>query len=300
MKKIIVIAGVTASGKTTLGVELAKAHNGEIINADSVSIYKDLNIGSAKPSIVEQDGIKHHLLDILEISENYSAADFQKDARSLIDDIISRGKKPIIVGGTGLYINAVIYDYHFEEKELVEIDNNLSNQELKDILEKADPESYKSIHVNNRKRLIRAVQIAKTFGKSKAEVNRSNKKTRLYNAKVFFLEGDRQELYKRINQRVDEMFQNGLVDEVESLLKKNPELFSYKSINSIGYQEFKEYFPGNITLIELQDLIKRNTRRLAKRQITWFKHQTKSEWIDIFDKYHVERIQKEVKFFLNQ
>lgn len=300
MKKVIVIAGVTATGKTTMGINLAKAHNGEIINADSVSIYKDLNIGSAKPSFKEQEGIKHHLLDILEISEDYSVADFQKDARGLIDDIISRGKTPIIVGGTGLYINAVIYDYHFEEKKLLEIDKNLTNKELKEMLDDIDPESSKTIHINNRKRLMRAVQIVKTFGKSKTEVNKSNKDKMLYDTKVFFLQGDRQELYKRINHRVDIMFNEGLVEEVESLLRSNPKLFTYRSTNSIGYQEFQEYFPGNINLQELQYLIKRNTRRLAKRQITWFKHQTTSDWIDIFEESYLETVNEEIKLFLTQ
>lgn len=298
MKKVVVIAGVTATGKTSLGVELAKQFNGEIINADSVSIYKDLNIGSAKASLEEQDGIKHHLLDILEITEDYSVADFQKDARGLIDDITNRGKTPIIVGGTGLYINAVIYDYHFEEKPLLPIDSNLNNEELKLILDELDPESSKKIHINNRKRLIRAVQIAKTYGKTKAEVNKSNKNQDFYNAKVIFLEGDRKKLYERINRRVDEMFEEGLVEEVKNLYSKDENLFDHKSINSIGYQEFKEYFPGNITHEETKELIKRNTRRLAKRQITWFKHQTRSESVDIFKEPNFKSIKEEIEKFI--
>lgn len=299
MKKVIVIAGVTASGKTSLGVDIAKHFNGEIINADSVSIYKQLNIGSAKALKEEQNGIEHHLLDTLEIHEEYSVADFQKDARRLIDNISSRGKVPIIVGGTGLYINAVIYDYHFEEQELKEIDLSLSNQELKEKLDNLDPASSNNIHVNNRKRLIRAIQIATTFGKTKAEVNKSNKKEKFYNAQVFFLQGDRKKIYTRINNRVDQMFEKGLLEEVTKLFEDNPELFSYKSLNSIGYKEFKEYFPGNISLEECKDLIKRNTRRLAKRQITWFKHQTTSEVVDIFEENSFDRIKESISIFLN-
>ena len=300
MKKIIVIAGVTATGKTSLGVKLGKLYNGEIINADSVSIYKNLNIGSAKASHEEQDGIRHHLLDELEISQEYSAADFQRDARLLIDDITSRGKTPIIVGGTGLYINAVIYDYHFEDKELVQVDETLSNEELKRMLDELDPESSEKIHVNNRKRLKRAVQIAKTYGKTQSEVNKSKKNIEFYDAKVFFLQGERQKLYDRINYRVDLMFEEGLVQEVQNLLEKDSQLFEHKSINSIGYQEFRDYFPGNSSLEEVKELIKRNTRRLAKRQITWFKHQTRSEWVDIFNENDIKRVENEIQLFLDK
>lgn len=300
MKKVIVIAGVTATGKTEVSVELAKKFNGEIINADSVSIYKDLNIGSAKVSFEEQKGIKHHLIDKLDIDEDYSVANFQSDARGFIEDIISRGKLPIIVGGTGLYINAVIYDYHFEERELDDIDPNLSNEELKEILNKLDSESSKKIHKNNRKRLIRAVQIAKTYGKSKSEVNKSNKDAEVYDTKVFFLQGDRQQLYERINKRVDIMFDKGLLGEIQALYDEDPKLFDHKSLNSIGYQEFKEYFPGNIKLDEVRELVKRNTRRLAKRQITWFKHQTDAQWVDIFEDSVYQSLDEQIKLFLNQ
>lgn len=298
MKKVIVIAGVTGSGKTSLSIDLAKKYQGEIINADSVSIYKDLNIGSAKISKEDQAGIPHHLLDVLEIEESYSVADFQKDARMLVDEIIERGNVPIIVGGTGLYINAVIYDYHFKEKKLKEIDTNLSNQELKDMLDKLDPESSKKVHINNRKRLIRSVQMAKTFGKTKSEINNSNKDKKYYNAEVFFLQGEREKIYSRINNRVDRMFKEGLVQEVSELYKKKPKIFAYKSLNSIGYREFEDYFLGNISLEECKDLVKRNTRRLAKRQITWFKHQTKSIRVDIFDEESLVNINKRIENFL--
>lgn len=300
MKKVIVIAGVTATGKTLQGVKLAKKYNGEIINADSVSIYKDLNIGSAKASLEEQDGVKHHLLDQLSLEENYSVADFQRDARVLIDEIIEHGKVPIIVGGTGLYINALIYDYHFEKQELVEVDENLSNVELKEMLDELDAESSRKIHINNRKRLQRAVQIAQTHGKSKSEVNKSGKDKQVYDAKVFFLQGDRKKLYERINERVDIMFEDGLLEEVEGLFRNNKNFFELKSASSIGYQEFKEYFLGNIPLTAVKELIKRNTRRLAKRQITWFKHQTSSKWLNIFENDVFESLDWEIKKFLNQ
>lgn len=300
MKKVIVIAGVTATGKTSLGVKLAKKYNGEIINADSVSIYKDLNIGSAKASLEEQDGIKHHLLDQLSLEKDYSVADFQSDARALINDIVARGKTPIVVGGTGLYINALIYNYHFEKEELVEVDENLSNAELKELLDKLDPESSSKIHINNRKRLQRAVQIAQTHGKSKSEVNKSGKDRQVYDAKIFFLQGDRKKLYDRINERVDIMFEQGLFEEVEKLHQNNKNFFEMKSVSSIGYQEFREYFLGNIPLTEVKELIKRNTRRLAKRQITWFKHQTSSKWLDIFEDDVFDTLVYEINLFLDQ
>lgn len=298
MKKIIVIAGITATGKTSLGVKLAKKYDGEIINADSVSIYKDLNIGSAKASLEEQDGIKHHLLDQLSLEKDYSVADFQRDARALIDDIIERKKTPIVVGGTGLYINALIYDYHFEKQELREIDETLSNVELKELLDELDPESSSKIHINNRKRLQRAVQIVQTHGKSKSDVNKSGKDKQVYDAKVFFLQGDRKKLYERINDRVDIMFEQGLLEEVENLCRNNKNFFELKSTRSIGYQEFEEYFLGNISLIEVKETIKRNTRRLAKRQITWFKHQTSSKWLDIFENDVFETLDFEIETFL--
>ncbi|CAH2760697.1 tRNA (adenosine(37)-N6)-dimethylallyltransferase MiaA [Erysipelothrix amsterdamensis] len=289
MKKVIVIAGVTASGKSSLAVSLAKKINGEIISADSVAVYKELNIGSAKPTVEEQDGIVHHLIDIVSITDSYHVARFQKEAREAIDLIVSKGKTPIVVGGTGLYINALLNDYRFnEERELPQIDASLSNQELMQELIELDPVTAENIHVNNRKRLIRSLQMVKGMNLPKSDVNENKGKTRLYDARVYFLQGERAKLYERINKRVDIMMDQGLLDEVSKLRTEHQDLFSLQSMQSIGYREFDEYFQGNNSIDEVQELIKTNTRRLAKRQITWFKHQTESIWIDVFNEDPLE------------
>ncbi|WP_323611937.1 tRNA (adenosine(37)-N6)-dimethylallyltransferase MiaA [Erysipelothrix enhydrae] len=289
MKKVIVIAGVTASGKSSLAVSLAKKINGEIISADSVAVYKELNIGSAKPTVEEQDGIVHHLIDIVSITDSYHVARFQKEAREAIDLIVSKGKTPIVVGGTGLYINALLNDYRFnEERELPQIDESLSNQELMQELIELDPVTAENIHVNNRKRLIRSLQMVKGMNLPKSDVNENKGKTRLYDARIYFLQGERAKLYERINKRVDNMMDQGLLDEVSKLGTEHQDLFSLQSMQSIGYREFNEYFQGNNSIDEVQELIKTNTRRLAKRQITWFKHQTESIWIDVFNEDPLE------------
>lgn len=298
MKKIIVIAGVTASGKSDLAIKLAQEYNGEIISADSVSVYKKLDIGSAKPTKNELNTIKHHLIDVSPLEEIYSVADFQKDARRKIEEIHKRNKLPIIVGGTGLYINALVYDYRFEEYELIEADEDLSNQELKNILDELDPETSKKIHVNNRKRLLRSVQMVKTFNKPISEINESAGEVKVYDALIFFLEGDRKKLYQRINKRVDKMFAEGLVEEVKNLYAIDHNVFSYQSLNSIGYKEFSDYFLGNKTLEEVNEEIKRNTRRLAKRQITWFKNKTESIKVDIFQEDYIEEIKQTIDEFI--
>ncbi len=274
MKKVLVIAGVTGSGKTKLGIELANTLNGEIISADSVAIYRDLNIGSAKPDAIELSQAKHHMIDILDVNDSYSVAQFQKDARALIDDITSRGKLPIVVGGTGLYINALINDYDFVEDDQEELENESSytDEQLYRMLLDKDPEAAKTIHQNNRKRVIRAL-IKKP--------NMNNGNTPVYDALVFFLQSDRELIHERINLRVDKMFESGLEEELRNLLKNHPQLFSYQGVQSIGYREFEGYFKNEITIDEVRELIKRNTRRFAKRQITWFKNKTNSIWIDI-------------------
>lgn len=273
MKKVIVVAGVTGSGKTKLGIELANRLNGEIISADSVAIYKNLNIGSAKPNSHEQSQAIHHMIDFLELNDNYSVAQFQKDARDYIEDITSRGKIPIVVGGTGLYINALINNYEFIEETIEkEVDESLSDEQLHHMLENVNSELASTIHPNNRKRVIRAL----------TREHHNNQGTEsYYDAKVFFLQSDRETIYERINKRVDMMFESGLLDEVKSLYEKHELFFEFQSTQSIGYREFKEYFKGDMSLDEVIELIKRNTRRFAKRQITWFKNKTDSIWIDL-------------------
>lgn len=272
IKDIIVIVGPTGVGKTKLSIELAKKLNAEIINGDSVSIYKNLDIGSAKPTIEERDKVIHHLIDIKDTSSNYSVFDYQKDVRKLIDDINSRGKQVIIVGGTGLYIKAALYDYQFVDGTLSNNYDNLSNEEILEKLKKYD-NSIK-VHINNRVRLIRLL--------NKYENNEpitNNKDKCLYNIKVIGLTTSRNILYDRINKRVDEMINNGLLLEINSLKDKYS---SSRVLNSaIGYKEFYDYLFNNQSLDETVEKIKLNSRRYAKRQYTFFRNQFNTTWFDV-------------------
>lgn len=278
MKKVIVIAGVTGSGKTRLGIEVAKRYNGEIISADSVAIYKHLDIGSAKPTPAEQALVKHHMIDILDINQTYSVADFQKTGRALIDDLSKANKIPVVVGGTGLYINALINNYTFlEESESAgEPDHYdaLTNEVLYQMVLEKDPNAQQTIHPNNRKRLLRALRRESSTALGHEPV---------YDALVFFIQGDRDILYERINQRVVTMIDAGLVEEVRALYQKDTNLFGYQALQSIGYREFKPFMEGEQSLDDTIALIQKNTRNFAKRQITWFKNKTQSTWIDVHD-----------------
>ncbi len=272
IKDIIVIVGPTGVGKTKLSIELAKKLNAEIINGDSVSIYKNLDIGSAKPTIEERDKVIHHLIDIKDTSSNYSVFDYQKDVRKLIDDINSRGKQVIIVGGTGLYIKAALYDYQFVDGTLSNNYDNLSNEEILEKLKKYD--NNIKVHINNRVRLIRLL--------NKYENNEpitNNKDKCLYNIKVIGLTTSRDILYDRINKRVDEMINNGLLLEINSLKDKYS---SSRVLNSaIGYKEFYDYLFNNQSLDETVEKIKLNSRRYAKRQYTFFRNQFNTTWFDV-------------------
>ena len=272
MSKIIVIVGPTGIGKTKLSIELAKKMDAEIINGDSVSIYKGLDIGSAKPSIEERERIKHHLIDIREVEEEYSVYDYQIDGRKVLDDLISKNKNIIIVGGTGLYIKALLYDYNFQkEKEKYDF-SNLSNIELFNKIKEFDPNI--DIHINNRKILIR--RLTKLLN---GEEISNNKDKLLYDSIFIGLTADREIVYKRINDRVEYMMNNGLLDEINSLKDK----YSNSRIlnTAIGYKEFKDYLEGNESLNEVLDKIKRNSRRFAKRQYTFFNHQFNVKWFDV-------------------
>ena len=272
IKDIIVIVGPTGVGKTKLSIELAKKLNAEIINGDSVSIYKNLDIGSAKPTIEERDKVIHHLIDIKDTSSNYSVFDYQKDVRKLIDDINSRGKQVIIVGGTGLYIKAALYDYQFVDGTLSNNYDNLSNEEILEKLKKYN--NNIKVHINNRVRLIRLL--------NKYENNEpitNNKDKCLYNIKVVGLTTSRDILYDRINNRVDEMINNGLLLEINSLKDKYS---SSRVLNSaIGYKEFYDYLFNNQSLDETVEKIKLNSRRYAKRQYTFFRNQFNTTWFDV-------------------
>jgi tRNA dimethylallyltransferase len=286
MEDIIVIVGPTGVGKTKLSIELAKLLDAEIINGDSVSIYKDLDIGSAKPSIDERNGIVHHLIDIKEVEEDYSVYDYQQDVRKLITEITSRNKRIIIVGGTGLYIKAALYDYQFNEGETYKDYSNLTNEEILDKIKSYNVDKLPEL--NNRRRLERLL----TKLENGEEIT-NNKDKLLYNVKVIGLTTDRSILYERINKRVDLMIEKGLLDEVNSLKDKYN---NSRILNSgIGYKEFYDYLFNNKSLEEVINNIKQDSRRFAKRQYTFFNNQFNTKWFEVnFDNFNetIEEIDK--------
>lgn len=281
MNKVIVILGPTAVGKTKLSVELAKKINGEIINADSTQVYKNLNIATAKITEEEKENIVHHLFDVKEINDDYTVYDYQKDVRKLIDDIKSRGKTPILVGGTGLYIKAALYDYEFDEEKLIVSDySKYSTDELYSMLLKIDSET--KIHKNNRKRIERTLDVYSSKGKLD---KKTNKDTLLYDSIFIGLTTSRELLYDRINLRVDKMLDAGLLEEAKWLYDTN--VRTKAVMTPIGYKELFEYFDGNITKDEAIELIKKNSRRYAKRQYTWFNNQMNVNWFNVdFDNFN--------------
>ena len=282
---VICIVGPTAVGKTKLSIELAKQLKGEIISGDSMQIYKTMDVGTAKATIEEREGIVHHLIDEKNPEEPYSVAEFQKTVRAKIDQIKSRGNMPIIVGGTGLYIKSVLYDYEFAgESETKEVDDekykDFDNESLHQKLAEVDEEAAKTIHPNNRKRVIRALEIFETSGVKKSEMIQTQQHELIYDVALIGLTDDRDVLYDRINKRVDVMFETGLVEEVRALFEAGiPQ--TAQSIRAIGYKELYDYFNGLTSLEECKELIKRNSRRYAKRQYTWFNNQMDVKWFKV-------------------
>lgn len=283
MQPIIVIVGPTGVGKTKLSIELAKKLNAEIINGDSVSIYKKLDIGSAKPTIEERENIPHHLIDIKEPDEEYSVYDYQQDVRKIIKDLSSKNKRIIIVGGTGLYIKAALYNYQFTKGTKTNTYDNLTNEEL---LEKINSYNYKhNIHINNRKRLVRMLNKLENN-----EVLTENKDECLYPIQVIGLTAKRDIVYQRINDRVEEMLKKGLLEEVTSL---KPYYKTSRVLNTaIGYKEFTKYFTKEKELTTVIEDIKKNSRHYAKRQYTFFNHQFKTVWYETNFKDFNETINK--------
>ena len=274
MNKIIVIVGPTAVGKTKLSIELAKIYNGEIINADSMQLYKELNIGTAKVTEEEKEGITHHLFDIKEVTEDYNIYEYQKDCRNCIKDILSRNKTPIIVGGTGLYIKAALYDYNLEETSNNNQYENLSNEDIYNKLKNIFPEN--NIDKNNRRRLVRALNYYENTGKSITN-NITNKL--LYDAIFIGLTTDREILYERINKRVDIMVNNGLLEEVKHFYNLN--IRTKPLLGGIGYKELYNYLDGNISLEKAIEDIKKDSRHYAKRQYTFFNNQMNIKWFNV-------------------
>ena len=285
--KILCVVGPTASGKTDYAVELALKCGGEVVSCDSMQIYKHMDIGTAKPTADEMKGVKHHMIDIIEPNESFSVARFSEMARECIDDILLRGKMPVLCGGTGLYFDSTINNINLQmdtdeeyRKDLESAAKEFGNEYVYKILKRVDEESAESIHPNNLKRVIRALEIYKTTGKKKSELDKEQLSEPLYEPEITGLMRDREVLYDRINKRVDIMMEKGLVEEVSELIKMGIDTEA-TSMQAIGYKEIIEYLDGKTSLSDAVDKIKRESRRYAKRQLTWFKRNEKIHWINI-------------------
>ena len=304
--EIICIVGPTASGKTGLGISLAKRINAEIISADSMQIYRGLDVGTAKVTDEEAEGIRHHLIDICDPSEKFSVADFKAMCYDKIEEIRSRGKNVIVVGGTGLYVSAIVNDMQFEEevvdeeyrKYLYGLAEEKSNDYLHELLEKVDPESAKLIHKNNVKRVIRALEMAHSLDENKSahmqnEEKRLKKGNFKYKFKVFYIDYDREKLYNRINLRVDLMIEDGVLEEAKKVydMKLEPDA---TCMQAIGYKEFFPYFEGEKQLSECVEKLKQETRKYAKRQVTWFKNK-----LDVINVNGDASKEEQTEFILN-
>ena len=287
MQKVIVIGGPTASGKTGLSIELAKRINGEIVSCDSMQIYKDMTIGTAKPTIEEMEGIPHYMIDCISPETRYSVADYKKDATNAIKEIISKGKVPIVVGGTGLYVEALIYGIEYNEieedleyrKKLEKIEEKEGLDPLYEMAKKIDEKAMEKISKNDKKRICRVLEIYHSTGKTKTELEvESRKNGPEFDYLLFGITMDKEKLYERINKRVDIMIENGLIEEVKNLIQK------YKNfptaMQGLGYKEVVQYLNGNLNRDEMIQKIKMETRRYAKRQLTWFRKYPNIIWLD--------------------
>ena len=291
MTDLYVITGPTAVGKTAAAVALAEKTGGEIVSADSMQVYKYMDIGTAKPSADELALVAHHMVGVAAPDEEFSAARYQRMARACIDDIIKRGKTPILAGGSGFYINAALKDIEYDETEkddayrqwLYRYAAANGAGRLHDWLRHADPVSYENIHPNNVKRVARALEFYKETGRRISEVNETQKNSRLYyDAQIYILNTDRQLLYERIDARTEKMFDDGFTDEVRSLLRRGYAA-DLPSMRGLGYKEVVMYIQGSVNLTDTIENIKQATRRYAKRQLTWFKHQLDGTWVDAAD-----------------
>ena len=288
--KVIVICGPTASGKTALSIELAKKINGEIVSCDSMQIYEDMNIGTAKPTLEEMQGIEHYLIGYVSPEKRYSVADYKKDAKKAIKEIIEKGKNPIVVGGTGLYIDSLIYEIEYQDIKLDEeyrkkLEEEVQEKGLETLYEKAkkiDVKAIEKISPTDKKRILRVLEIYHATGKTKTEQEiESRKKEVEYDYKVFALNWDREKLYERINKRVDIMFEQGLIQEVKNILNKYSKFPT--AMQGLGYKEVVDYLNGIYTKEEMIEKIKMETRRYAKRQLTWFRKNKQTIWLNAED-----------------
>lgn len=288
MIPLIILSGPTAVGKTKLSIELARSLNAEIISADSMQVYRGMDIGTAKITADEMEGIRHHLIDIISPFDEWNVTEFVKRSKEAINEIVAGGKVPIVTGGTGFYIQALIKDVDFSNEEdtsvrdeLIRTADEKGSEFLYQLLREVDPESAEIIHKNNVKRVIRALEFFRLHGKKISEHNKEQTVDNSpYNYLYFVLNDERSRLYERIDRRVDTMIDNGLVDEVASLRNRGLDL-SYVSMQGLGYKEIYRYLSGEITLDEAVYILKRDTRHFAKRQLTWFKRE---ENVIMFDK----------------
>lgn len=287
-KPLVILTGPTAVGKTELSIKLASEIGGEIISADSMQVYRQMDIGSAKIKPEEMGGIPHHMIDILEPEEEFNVCLFEKLALEAMEQIYERGHIPVVVGGTGFYIQALLYQIDFTEEEtdtayrdkLWQLGEEKGNHYLHELLRKVDPESAEEIHENNRKRVIRALEFYENCGKPISTHNKEQRqKTSAYNSCYFVLTDDRKKLYERIESRVDQMLSKGLVDEVRTLKERGCNA-SMVSMQGLGYKEILEYLDGRCSLLEAVEKIKKETRHFAKRQLTWFRREKDVIWID--------------------
>lgn len=290
---IYVIVGPTGVGKTALSIALAKALDTEIISGDSVQVYKGLDIGSAKVKKEETEGIKHHMIDILEPTESFSVAAYQKEVRAILDHLIKKGKNPLLVGGTGFYLKSVLHQYNFDDShrssDFEAYYEEVANAELFEYLKRLDPLATKKLHPNNRKRVLQALYRAKR-GIKISDQNQGQEK--VYDYTMIGLTMPKELLYERINQRVDTMIETGLIEEVKALYDQG---INSQSVEAIGYKELYLYFDHTITLDEAVNLIKRNSRRYAKRQYTFFKNQFDVQWFNV----NLENFDQTIKEVLN-
>ncbi|MBE5040099.1 tRNA (adenosine(37)-N6)-dimethylallyltransferase MiaA [Ructibacterium gallinarum] len=284
--EIVCVVGPTASGKTEYAINLAKKYNGEVVSCDSMQIYRYMDIGTAKPTQEEMQNIPHHMIDFVDPREDYSVADFVRDARVCINDILERKKLPVLCGGTGLYVDSILNQIEFSEEkkdekyrhQLQELAQVKGNDAVYALLLEQDPKAAEAIHPHNLKRVIRALEIIKTTGMTKEEADKKARKEPVYQATIYGMQMEREKLYQRINLRVDQMMDRGLLDEVRRLLEMGVSRKS-TAMQAIGYKELAEYFDGFCSLEEAVDSIKRESRRYAKRQMTWFRRNSDIIWI---------------------
>jgi tRNA isopentenyltransferase (miaA) len=302
-EQVLVIIGPTAVGKTKTGILLAKRFDGEIISGDSMQVYRGMDIGTAKVTKDEMEGIPHHLIDIRDPQESFSVAEYQILVRKKIGEISGRGKLPILVGGTGLYIQAVLFDYNFSagynpslRKRLQKEADELGYDELYRRLSRIDPETAAQLHPNNIRRIIRALEVFEETGLTMTEWRSRQRGERRYHDLIIGLTMEREKLYRRIDERIDSMMEKGLLEEAKRLYDRG--LAGCQAAQAIGYKELFDYFEGKVTLAEAIEQIKRNTRRFAKRQLTWFKNKMDVHWFDLTDEEDYGKIFEKISHFV--